>query len=81
MPNPITNINIQTAVLSNLEILVYDVSGRLVKTIINEIKKPNLYSFQWNGLNNKGDLVSTGIYFIQIRSGTNMITQKVALLK
>ena len=79
--NPITNINIQTAVLSKLEILVYDVSGRLVKTIINEIKRPNVYSFQWNGLNNKGDLVSTGIYFIQIRSGTNMITQKVALLK
>ena len=79
--NPITSIDIQTSILSRLDIKIYDVSGRVVNTIINEIKAPNIYSFKWNGDDQNGSAVSTGIYFIQVMSGKESHTQKMALIK
>jgi flagellar hook assembly protein FlgD len=79
--NPSTKIDIQTVTQSNLNVSVFDAKGRLVNTLINKNKAPGFYSLKWDGVNSNGRNVPTGIYFIQVKSGENIDTQKVAFIK
>lgn len=79
--NPSTKIDIQTVTQSNLNVSVFDAKGRLVNTLINKNKAPGFYSLKWDGVNSNGRNVPTGVYFIQVKSGENIDTQKVAFIK
>jgi flagellar hook assembly protein FlgD len=72
---------IQTVTQSNLNVSVFDAKGRLVNTLINKNKAPGFYSLKWDGRNLNGRYVPTGVYFIQVKSGENIDTRKVALIK
>ncbi|MFQ6103329.1 MAG: T9SS type A sorting domain-containing protein [Candidatus Glassbacteria bacterium] len=64
-----------------VKIDVYNIHGQLVKTLVNDVKEPGSYSVQWDGRNDRGLLVSSGIYFYRIRSGEFTSTRKMVLLK
>jgi hypothetical protein len=60
---------------------IYDVSGKLVKTLVSGIVKPDIKSLIWNGQDERGNEVSTGIYFIRIKAGESYSrTNKMILL-
>ena len=79
--NPSTKINIQTITESNLNVSIFDLRGRLINTLFNNNQKPGFYNFEWSGSDKHGNSVPSGIYFIQVKSGLNINTQKVALMK
>ena len=79
--NPSTTIDIQTASVGKLYVKIYDVSGRLINTIINRDIEPGYHSVKWNGRNFSGDAVPTGIYFIQVESGKDLGLRKIMLIK
>ncbi|UCG54911.1 MAG: T9SS type A sorting domain-containing protein [Dehalococcoidia bacterium] len=81
--NPITTISYEVGEGKpvTVEIHIYDVRGTLVKTLVNEIKQPGHYLVVWNGRNDVGQQVSTGIYFYQFRAGHFAQTKKLLLLK
>ena len=79
--NPSTTIDIQTASVGKLDVKIYDVSGRLINTIINRDIEPGYHSVKWNGRNFSGDAVPTGIYFIQVESGKDLGLRKIMLIK
>lgn len=64
----------QTAVQYSLpaqckvQLLVYDVSGRLVKTLINEEEVPGIYIVNWNSKNDRNQTVAAGIYFYKFQT-------------
>jgi len=60
---------------------VYDASGRLINIIKNQNTLPGNYSVKWSGLDKNGRMLSTGVYFIKVRSGYNISTQKILLIK
>jgi len=60
---------------------IYDVRGRLVKTLMDESLSPGFYSVHWDGLNNNGEKVSSGIFFYTIKAGEFMETKKMLVLK
>ena len=62
---------------SNVDIRVYDISGRLVATLVNGVKKPGYYSLK---LNLYGAFPA-GIYFIVMRAGKFSTTRKLVLLR
>jgi flagellar hook assembly protein FlgD len=45
---------------------VYDILGRKVRTLVNHRHQPGYHAVIWNGLNDKGVPVSTGMYFYRI---------------
>lgn len=60
---------------------VYDVTGRLVKTLVNTHKNAGIYSLQWNGNDNNNQKLTQGIYFMKLTSGGFTSVEKVILTK
>jgi hypothetical protein len=58
------------------------VAGRLVKTLVNEIKQPGvIHEIRWNGRSNAGDTVASGVYFYKLVTKDFSKTRKMVLLK
>jgi hypothetical protein len=74
--NPITSIIYGLPEHVNVQILVYDLSGKQVETLINEFQTPGYHSVNWNA-----DNLPSGVYLIRMDSGDFTQTQKVVLVK
>jgi hypothetical protein len=66
---------------SNVELSIYDITGRLVKTLINENLPAGNYLTKWEGDNASGSKVSSGVYIYSIRVGDRALNKKMTLLK
>jgi hypothetical protein len=78
-PNPFNpTTKIRYTVINNVQVklTVYDILGKEVVTLVNEVKQPNTYEVEFNGEN-----LSSGIYFYQLRAGNYINTKKMILLK
>jgi hypothetical protein len=60
---------------------VFDVAGRLVKTLVSSHKSPGSWSVNWDGKDNNGRNVATGIYFYRLSALGFTRTMKMTLLK
>jgi len=60
---------------------IYNIKGQLVKTLVDELKEPGRYVITWNGKNEKGDHVSSGVYFYQLKVGERKVNKKMIKLK
>jgi hypothetical protein len=60
---------------------VYDVAGRLVRTLLNAVQPPGVYALNWDGTDERGSRVSSGVYFYQLQCNGEAQTRKMILLK
>jgi flagellar hook assembly protein FlgD len=60
---------------------VYDVSGRVVTTLVDQVREPGVYSSLWNGTDEVGNELGSGIYFVRMTAGSYSGTIKVGLLR
>ena len=60
---------------------MYNVKGQLVKTLADENLNFGKHSFVWNGTDNDGRNVSSGIYFYRLTANGNVETKKMMLMK
>jgi len=85
--NPNTTIRFEIGVgggnqaAVNTTLKVYNILGQIVKTLVNEPKLPGIYYLTWDGKNEQGEKVSSGLYFYQLRSGNYNETKKMVLVK
>ena len=79
--NPKTTIRFSLPKDSNVELFVYDVNGKIVKEFINTSMQPGNYKVVWDGTNQSGVLVGSGIYFYRIKAGSFIASQKMIFLK
>jgi hypothetical protein len=63
-----------------VELSVFDVTGRLVRTLVDEDKQPMNYRVFWNGKDNAGSAVASGVYFYRLKTPTFTSTKKMTLL-
>jgi hypothetical protein len=83
-PNPfnaVTCINYQLAQPAFTTIKVYNLSGQLVRTLVKEKKPAGWYSARWDGRDNSGRAVASGIYFYHLSAGGFLQVRKMLLLK
>ena len=83
-PNPVArSVTIRYAVprVAKVNILVYDVSGRMVKTLVSGERKPAFYSINWNGVSDNGNRVAQGVYFIRMVAPDYTATKKLIFVK
>ena len=74
--NPSTNISYQLPAYGFVSLKVYDVLGNEVATLVNEDQKAGVYSINFNA-----QLLSSGVYYYQLKSGNNIQTKKMILTK
>jgi len=79
--NPSTTISYAIPQQSNVMVKIYDMLGREVKTLVSEEQMPGVYDVLWNGDNNYGINVATGIYLYRVVAGNNVQVKKMILLK
>ncbi|MBN1398778.1 MAG: PKD domain-containing protein [Bacteroidetes bacterium] len=80
--NPNTVISYKLKVRSEVKLKIYDILGREIAVLVNEVKNAGDYAVEWNGTNSAGKLVGTGVYFYQLRAETGFIeTKKMILIK
>ncbi|MEL1236735.1 MAG: FlgD immunoglobulin-like domain containing protein, partial [Candidatus Neomarinimicrobiota bacterium] len=79
--NPITTIQYELPNHSDVKVTLFDITGRAIKEIDFGEMVPGRYAYVWDGTNEVGNLVSTGIYFFQINAGSNTDIKKMLLLK
>ncbi|MBU1355407.1 MAG: S8 family serine peptidase [Candidatus Edwardsbacteria bacterium] len=83
-PNPFrgqTAIKYQLPSESRVRINVYNISGQLVRTMVDAKQLPGYYNIAWNGRDNSGRPVSAGVYFYRLNAGDINLTKKMVLLK
>ncbi|MCX6173124.1 MAG: T9SS type A sorting domain-containing protein, partial [Ignavibacteriales bacterium] len=81
--NPSTVISYTLPEIARITLKIYDVLGREVKTLINGEQPAGVYKLSWNGNNNLGSKVASGIYIYRIEAGSGKFiqTKKMILLK
>ena len=74
--NPNTRIGFQVTGYGRVNLAVFDVLGREVVTLVNEVKQPGLYTVQWdaNGL-------ASGVYFYRLQSGTFVAVRRLTIIR
>jgi hypothetical protein len=80
--NPVTTISYTIgAGVSEAELGVYNVAGRLVRTLDSGVSKQGKHTAVWDGRDDGGERVASGIYFVTLTAGNERQTRKVVLLK
>jgi hypothetical protein len=79
--NPVVTIGYGVPDNVHIELAVFDVSGKRVKTLVSGVKPSGEYSETWIGVDERGDNVASGIYFARLTVGSHTLTQKLVMLK
>ena len=79
--NPVTTLRYDLPENDHVNITIYDMLGRQVKTLVNQTHDAGYRSVIWDATNDYGKPVSAGIYLYQIQAGEYISTKKMVLLK
>jgi len=74
--NPVTNFRFSIADCQSIILKVYDVLGREVATLANEVKQPGTHALQWDAAG-----IPSGVYFYRLEAGRFVDTKKLVLMK
>ena len=66
---------------SHVKIDIYNIKGQKVTTLLNEIRKPGVYNIVWNGIDDNGKNVGSGIYFYKMTTAEYTSTRRMIMLK
>jgi hypothetical protein len=78
--NPTTAISYSIPRTSRVVLTVYNLLGQEVKMLINEIQTPGNKWITWDGRDNQGDIVGSGVYIYRIRTGSKIEARKMVRL-
>jgi len=79
--NPSTQIRFGIPNQAFVKLMIYNVSGELVRTLVNTEMSAGFYGVTWNGMNSDGQSVSTGVYIYRVQAGSFVSSKKMLLLK
>ena len=79
--NPVTTLSYDLPEDGMVNITIYDMMGRVVKTLVNDQQSAGYRSTQWNATNDAGSPLSAGMYLYTIQAGDFRQTRKMVLLK
>lgn len=79
--NPLTTVRYDLPERANVTVTIYDILGRKVRTLVQGLEEPGFKSAIWDGTNDTGEPVSTGLYYYQIKAVDFTQTRKMIMLK
>jgi len=81
--NPSTTIrySIGGTAATSVTLTIHDALGRVVRTLVAETRAPGEYRVVWDGTDDRGRMVSSGLYFLSLKAGSFVATRTMTLLK
>jgi hypothetical protein len=79
--NPTTTIRFALPTSASVRINIYNVAGQLVRTGVNEPYAAGFHQYVWNGTDNNGNRVASGVYFYEMKAGGFREVKKMVMLK
>jgi len=79
--NPTTTINIALPEASNVDLTIYNSRGQEVRNLKTAYLNAGNYSVTWDGLDNSGNSIPSGLYIYKLTAGTNNFSKKMLMLK
>jgi hypothetical protein len=79
--NPSTTISYNLGQQGNVRLQIFNIRGQLVRTLVNEVQHVGFHSVIWNGDDNFGNPVSSGIYFYRLDTSSGSETRRMLLMK
>ena len=79
--NPSTSIAFAIPENADVSLAVYDVAGRLVRTLVEGRRRAAYYEVEWDATDNRGVPVASGVYFYRLVAGKQTTTRKMVLIK
>jgi hypothetical protein len=79
--NPVCTIRYETPVAGVVSLRVFDVTGSLVRTLVDGWREPGVYNEIWDGKGDDGNALPSGVYFYSIKAGEFGVTRKIVLLR
>jgi serine protease len=79
--NPQTVLTFEVATPGRVSLAIYDVAGKLVRTLVNDTRPTGRFDAVWNGMDDRGQRVSSGVYFAKYRAGDQEQTRKMTMVK
>ena len=83
-PNPfadVTTITYNVTTAGDVSLIVYDVTGARVKTLHEGPLAEALYTVDWDGINDRGNLVASGVYFLDLQVPGGRVTQRAVIVR
>ena len=83
-PNPFynfTNLSFSLPKTTDVKICIYNVKGHKIVTLLSEVMVKGNYNVSWDGTDENGKKISSGIYFYTLKTINDIYTKKVILLK
>ena len=79
--NPVTNIKYDLPIQSDVKLIVYDLLGRKVRTLVNRHQLPGQKIADWGALDDHGHKVASGLYIYKLIAGKYVKSRKMLLMK
>ena len=79
--NPTTDISFTIGQTSDINLTIYNLLGQKVRVLENASRQAGTHTLRWDGRDQMGQDVSTGVYLYTLTNGTQSITKKMALMK
>ncbi|OUV27040.1 MAG: hypothetical protein CBC57_01420, partial [Euryarchaeota archaeon TMED97] len=79
--NPTTSLSYQLPDDGKVEVIIYDMMGKLIKNLVNEKQRSGQNSIIWNATNNSGNQVSAGLYIYTVKTSNHKQSKKMLLVK
>ena len=79
--NPLTNVRFALAERGPVTVRVFDLKGRLVRTLVDEVRDAGEHQIQWNGTDDSGRSVASGSYLLRMEASDATESHRMVLLK
>ncbi|MEJ2635932.1 MAG: alpha-amylase family glycosyl hydrolase [Calditrichia bacterium] len=79
--NPETKVEFEIPRLQHVQLVVYNILGQQVKVIADKVYQPGHYNLKWDGTNERGQKMASGIYILHFRAGEFVRNRRMVLMK
>ncbi len=79
--NPVTTINFGLPESQSVKLIVYSINGQRIRTLVSNRLLAGYHSIQWDGTNDSGKQLATGVYIYELKAGSERIIKKMLFVK
>ncbi len=79
--NPETRLYFQLPETQNVKLIIYNLRGQIVRNLVERRYESGHHIVNWDGRDNAGNLVPTGVYIYRIKAGDYIAARKMSLVK